>query len=92
MKFIAVWTLLPGTVQETVDQFLAGGGAPEEGVKLLGRWHKVDGSGGFSLFETDRPEQLYRGAAPWLDLLQFETYAVLEDAQVAPILADVFKK
>ncbi len=91
MKYLTSWTVSPGAVQEAVEKFLAGEGAPQEGVTLLGRWHRVDGSGGFALFETDRPEQLYKGAMLWSDLLEFETYPVIEDAQVAPILADVFK-
>lgn len=91
MKFIMKWTVLPGTVEECVQKFLAGEGAPQEGVSLLGRWHRVDCTGGYSLYETDRPEQLYRGAALWADLLDFETIPVLDDEQVGPILGSVFK-
>jgi len=48
MKFMSTWALLPGTVQESVDRFLAGEAAPVEGVTLLGRWHNIDCSGGWS--------------------------------------------
>ena len=91
MKYMTSWTVAPGAVHEAVEKFLAGEGAPQEGVKLLGRWHRVDGSGGFSLYETDRPEQLYRGALVWSELLELETYPVIEDDQAGPVLAEVFK-
>ena len=90
MKFMVSWTLSPGAAQEAAEKFLAGEGAPPEGVALLGRWHRVDGDGGFSLVETDRPEQLYRGAVQWADLLDIETYPVIEDEQAGPVLAETF--
>jgi uncharacterized protein DUF3303 len=91
MKYIVAYSLLPGSVKETVQKFLAGEAAPQEGVKLLGRWHRIDCSGGFALYETDRPEQMFRGTAKWADLMETETFPVLEDSAVGPILADVFK-
>lgn len=91
MKYLTSWTVAPGAVQEAVERFLAGEGAPPEGVTLLGRWHRIDGSGGFTLVETDRPEQLYRNAVTWSEVLDFETYPVIEDAQVGTVLGDVFK-
>jgi len=92
MKFMSTWTLIPGTVSEAVDRFLAGEGAPQEGVKLLGRWHNVDCSGGFSLYETDNPAGLHKGAAKWADLLEISTVTVVEDAEAGANLASVFKK
>lgn len=92
MKYIVKWAPLPGATKTCVEKFLAGEAAPQEGVKLLGRWHQVDCRGGFSLYETDRPEQIYRGSAKWVDLMQLETHAVLEDGEAAPILIEVFKK
>jgi hypothetical protein len=48
MRFMTTWSLLPGTVKDAAEQFLAG--VPQEdGVTLLGRWHDVDCSGRFSL-------------------------------------------
>lgn len=90
MKFISTWSLLPGSVKAAADQFLAGGAAPDPGVTLLGRWHNVDCSGGFSLYETDDPAALHRGAARWADLLEINTVAVIEDAQAGPNLMAVF--
>jgi hypothetical protein len=92
MKFMSVWTVLPGTLRETVDRFLGGQGQPPEGVTLLGRWHKADCSGGFVLFETGNPSAFYESAAVWADVLEIHTVPVVEDADAARILAKVFKK
>lgn len=92
MKFMTTWTAFPGATRECVEKFLAGEGAPQEGVKLLGRWHKADCSGGFSLYETDNPVQLYKGAAHWADLMELTVVPVLEDTEAGPVLAEVFGK
>jgi|ERR1700733_5384063 hypothetical protein len=92
MKFMSTWALIPGTTKESVDRFLAGEGAPAPGVKLLGRWHNVDCSGGWSLYETTDAAALHLGAAKWADLLEVNTAAVIEDAEAGANLAIVYKK
>ena len=91
MKFMSTWTMIPGTVPEAVERFLAGEAAPQQGVTLLGRWHSVDCSGGFALYETDNPAALHKGAAKWADLLELNTVPVVEDAEAGANLASVFK-
>lgn len=91
MKFISTWAVRPGATKEAVGRFLAGQAAPPPGVKLLGRWHKTDMSGGFSLTESDNPLALYEEAAKWVDLLEIHGNVVVEDAEAGPILAKVFK-
>jgi hypothetical protein len=91
MKFMSTWTLLPGSVRTAAEQFLASGGVEPEGVKLLGRWHNVDCSGGFSLYESNNPAALHLGAAKWADLLELNTVAVIEDGEAGPNLAATFK-
>jgi hypothetical protein len=61
-------------------------------VKLLGRWHNVDCSGGFSLYESNNAAALHLGAAKWADLLELSLVAVIEDAEAGPNLVTVFKK
>lgn len=93
MKFMTTWTLLPGSVRAAAEQFLAGGGGGEpEGVKLLGRWHNVDCSGGFSLYESNNAAALHLGAAKWADLIELNTVAVIEDSEAGPNLAATFNK
>lgn len=90
MKVILAWSLKSGSVKEAAKRFLGGQAAPQPGVTMLGRWHKVDGSGGYSLYETNDPAALYAGTLPWRDLLDFESTIVLEDAEAGPVLAKTF--
>jgi hypothetical protein len=79
-------------MQEAVDRFLAGQATPIAGITLLGRWHKVDLSGGVSLSESDNPKALYEFAAMWADVLEVHSSVVVEDAEAGPIMAKIFKK
>jgi hypothetical protein len=92
MKFMSNWAVLPGATRECVEKFLAGEAALPEGVTLLGRWHKVDGSGGFTLSETDNAVLIFESAVKWSDLLEISITPVIEDAEAGPVLAGLFKK
>jgi hypothetical protein len=92
MKFLATWSVRPGCLREAIDRFLAGQAQPLPGITPLGRWHKADFSGGFSLSETDNPSALYEFAAMWADVLEINSVLVIEDAEAAPVMAKVFKK
>jgi len=92
MKVMATWTVRSGAVRDAVNRFLTTGGKPPEGIKLLGRWHKTDSSGGFALFETDSPAALAAASAEWTDVLELHDHVVLEDAEAAPVLAKIFGK
>ncbi|SCU74684.1 conserved hypothetical protein [Cupriavidus necator] len=60
MKFMLTFAWAPDTQTRAaaIERFLATGGLPPEGVKLLGRWTQTDLSGGFDLLETDDPKKL----------------------------------
>lgn len=92
MRFMTTWAFPTGNIPEAAARFLAGQAAPPAGVKLLGRWHKTDCSGGFVLVECDDPALLYADAVKWGDLLELHTTPVLEDGDVGPLLASRFKK
>jgi hypothetical protein len=92
MKFMSTWSLLPGSVKAAAEQFLAGGGLEAEGVTLLGRWHKADCSGGFSLYECSNAAALHLGAGRWADLLAVTIVPVVEDAEAGPNLVATFGK
>lgn len=93
MKTMVVWSLKPGaSLAEGVRRFLAGEAGPQEGQKILGRWHSVDMSIGFTLIETENPASHYVAASKFADLFDLRTYIVLEDSDVAPILANYGKK
>ncbi len=91
MKLMTTWSVKSGAIHEAVSRFLAGQGAPGEGVTLLGRWHSIDLSIGFSLYESDDPGALYRSAARWSDVMDLQTSVVVEDDVAGPALAGVFK-
>lgn len=90
MKFMVTWSVRSGAIKEAVNRFLAGGGAPAPGVKLLGRWHKTDSSGGFALYETDNAAALAASSIEWSDVLETHDHLVIEDAEAGPMLAKVF--
>jgi hypothetical protein len=92
LKFMTTWSFPTGNIPEAAERFLAGEAAPPEGVKLLGRWHNTDRSGGFVLVETNDPVAMYTDAARWADLLELNTVPVIEDGDAGPVLANRFKK
>ena len=60
MKFISIWTPRPETRKAAIENFLAGKAAAlPAGVATVGRWHKADGSGGFTLSESAAAEAMY---------------------------------
>ncbi len=91
MKFMTIWSVRPGDRREAIDSFLAGKGAPPKGYTLLGRWHRADCSGGFTLVEADDPTALYEDAAFWSQYMDLQTVPVAEDGDVGPILMKLKK-
>jgi len=92
MKVMSTYSIRPGCVPEAVKRFLGGKATPMAGVKILGRWHKTDGSGGFTLFETDDPAKLFEFAASWTDVLENHSSTVIEDAEAGAALGRVYGK
>ncbi len=46
MKYISNWKLPPSLIDTAVKKFLETGGAPPDGVNMLGRWHGMNGRSG----------------------------------------------
>ena len=87
---MVTWSLKPGAIKEAVGRFLATGAAPPQGVTMLGRWHSVDLSCGFTLYESDDAAAMYEGSATWADLIDLKTHVVVEDAEAGVALAKVY--
>ena len=85
MKYIVGWTLHRETFDAAVARFLATGGMPPAGLKMLGRWHGMSGRG-FAVVETNDPKALYTWVSEWSDLLTMETTPCLEDADAGAVL------
>lgn len=92
MKFLSTWSIRSGCIEPAVQRFLAEPDPHIPGLTILGRWHKTDGSGGFTLSETENSSALFEYAAAWVDLIEVHSSSVIEDAQAGPILARRFKK
>ena len=92
MKFMTSWSVPKENITQAVARFLSGELAPVAGVKILGRWHNTDFSGGYTLSETDDPVAAYAEAAKWADLLDLSVVPVIEDGDAGPVLAKRFKK
>jgi hypothetical protein len=91
MKFITTFTILPGAYNATIARFLEGGGAPPDGVKMIGRWHGANGMG-VVISESTDPKAVYQWCAQWADLLTFTVTPCLEDADAGAILAALPKR
>ena len=92
MKVMSTFSVRPGCMKEAASRFLAGQAAPLSGLTMLGRWHKSDGSGGFTLYETDNPAVAYEQAVRWADVLEIHSNVVIEDADAGMALAKAFGK
>ncbi len=93
MKVMVTWSAKSGPAfLDAARRFLAGEAAPEPGQKILGRWHSVDMSIGFTLYESENAATHYAAAAKWADILDIRSYLVVEDSEAGPILAGLGKK
>jgi hypothetical protein len=88
MKFIVKYNIPKGSVVDSEERFLKTGGAPPEGVKMIGRWHGMSG-GGVVIAETSDAKALYSWLSHWNDLLEFETTPCVEDAEAGEVIAGV---
>jgi hypothetical protein len=92
MKFMVVWKTIPGKYRAAVDQFLKTGGAVPAGVKTLGRWHVPGSTLGWHLVEASDMTALAQSVAEWGDLIEMETYPVIEDAEAGAAAQKAYGK
>ena len=90
MKFLVSWALPHATFRPAVARFLQNGGAPPDGVTLIGRWHGMSGKG-CAVVECSDPKALYAWVAEWSEFLPVETTPVLEDADAGAVLGSIYK-
>ena len=86
MKFVMTYQINTENWDKGADRFLEGGGLPPEGVTMLGRWHAAAGRGGYILLESDDQAAIYRWAAEWHDVCDFDITPVVEDEEAAAVL------
>jgi hypothetical protein len=88
MKFIVSWSIPKACVPNAEARFLQTGAPPPAGVKMIGRWHGMNG-GGVLIAETNDPKALYGWLGYWNDLLEFQTTPCLEDGEAGEVMAAI---
>jgi hypothetical protein len=91
MKYISSWKLPPNLIDSAIEKFLKTGGTPPEGVKMLGRWHGMNGTG-FAISESNDPKAMYQWYAQWANVMEITVTPCVEDAEAGPILAALAKQ
>ena len=86
MKFMLTYTVPLATRDAAIARFLETRGQPPPGVRLLGRWTRVDLCGGVALLESEDPQALTALAQAWSDLLELTIVPVLEDRELTDVL------
>ncbi len=92
MKVMIVWRTQPGKYKAAVENFLNTGGPMPAGMKTVGRWHTPGSTLGWHLVEGNDLTALAQHVAEWADLLEIETYPVIEDPEAASAATKVFRK
>lgn len=94
MKFMLTFSWKPDikAQEQGIARFLKTGGQPPKGAKLLGRWTRVDFSGGYDLLESDDPQAMAEFALTWSDLMDLTIIPVLEDQGLSDVLQRTGKK
>jgi hypothetical protein len=76
MIFLNIYKIKEGKRDETIKRRLEKGRAEPKGVKILGEWTALDGSGGYLLFEMDKPD--YNWTMTWSDLLDMQLIPLID--------------
>lgn len=87
MLFLVEWILRPETRDEVVQRFKETGGAPPNGVKLMGRWHSLTQSNGVAIAESSDPGAMAKWALDWSDVMEMEITPVVDDEGLSQVLS-----
>lgn len=87
MKYVITWSLSNENYKSGIKKFLDTGALPPAGVKLLGRYHGLQGSArGFIVAESADPKGIYSWLSDWMELCAFEVIPVVDDGEAAQLL------
>ena len=76
MLFLNIYYPKEGKREEINKQLEEKGLGVPEGTKMIGHWLRLDGGGGFAIFETDKPD--YEWTMMWNDLCDMEFIPILD--------------
>jgi Protein of unknown function (DUF3303) len=90
MKFMLTWRIHPDKRQAAFSAFAqmtSEDDAKDRGdkIKLIGRWHDLSQFTGVAICETDDAQALASWALNWNNVLDVETYAVLDDEEARAV-------
>jgi hypothetical protein len=91
MKFLHLWKVQPGAYNAAISRFMETGAMPPAGVKMLHRWHGMNGTG-VMVSETDDPKPIFQWVAHWSDVLEISVTPCVEDADAGAALAALGKR
>ena len=63
---------------------------PPDGVKLLSRYHNLDGTGGFAVVESSDPTALADWALDWNGLIEIKITAIMDYETIGGLLGKKF--
>ena len=90
MKYVITCSVPTANYAPTMKKFLATGGLPPAGVKMIGRYHALAGSSsGFIVAESANTKGIYTWLADWMETMSFEVTPVVEDADAVTVLEAV---
>ena len=78
MLFMTVSSWSPDKRDEIIKRRMEKGAMTPKGGKVLGEWTVLGKNLNFQLFEADDPKVLAQGELAWNDILEIETYVVLD--------------
>jgi hypothetical protein len=87
MLFLARWQVDSEFRDRVLQRFAKTGATPPAGVRIIGRWHRADGTGGVMIMEADSMRPVAEFAYEWNDLLFVEIAPVVEDAGLVEIIS-----
>ena len=89
MLFVARWRVTADERDLVLERFIHTEGQLPEGLQLIGRWHLVDGSGGFMVLESATMLPVTQLAYEWNDLLFLEIEPVVRDDELAKVIEKI---
>ncbi|MEX0322723.1 MAG: DUF3303 domain-containing protein [Puniceicoccaceae bacterium] len=81
MKYMATWSIAPENLAAVLERWKTINPMPEEGCKIIERWHVMGTGTGFILFEASDPAALARYNLGWADLADLDIVPVLDEAE-----------
>lgn len=86
MLYLARWTIRPEHRDKAIERFSQAGAPPPMGIRVIGRWHTIDQSGGLVIAEANDPLDMGRWCLQWSDIFHFDITPVVDDADLMSIL------